>query len=222
MFHICVLIVCAVIFGIIDFLYLENIKCGNSELKKWKFKFKVYGKERIKYICIFVILIAMSLVLSLKFEHPFANDFRLVALISVLLVAAITDLKSRIIPNKLLLMGSGYWVIWVGICFLSNNEHFFNEMISSVAALVAITIICVICLFILKNAIGMGDLKLMMLMAMLQGALGLCSSLFLSFVFAFVACIFFLITKKKGKKDYIAFAPFAFLGTIVSIILKGV
>ena len=72
-----------------------------------------------------------------------------------------------------------------------------------------------------KNSIGMGDIKLFAVMGLYQGLWGVINSVFFSLAASFVISIAFLITKKKGRKDSIAFAPSIFVGTVVAICLAG-
>ncbi len=74
---------------------------------------------------------------------------------------------------------------------------------------------------IMKNSIGMGDIKLLLVMALFQGVTGFFGALFISMIVAFIIAIVFLVSKRKHKKDSMAFAPSLLVGTIISIALAG-
>ena len=74
----------------------------------------------------------------------------------------------------------------------------------------------------MKNSIGMGDLKLLLLVAAFFGLADMLTAVFLSLLVAFVAFLVFLIRKTKTRQDVIPFAPFMLTGTMLAIILTGI
>lgn len=72
-----------------------------------------------------------------------------------------------------------------------------------------------------QGSIGAGDIKLFVVMGLLLGLDGIWSAIFLSLVLSFITAIYFLITKRKGKKDAMAFGPALAIGTWLSIFLTG-
>jgi len=58
-------------------------------------------------------------------------------------------------------------------------------------------------------------------MGLFQGIVGVISSLFLSLLVSFFVAIALLITRKKTRKEAIAFAPSVLIGTAVSMFLTG-
>lgn len=96
------------------------------------------------------------------------------------------------------------------------------EVVRSLVAVIMVAIVCGICLLVMKNCMGMGDVKLLMVMGLLQGLTGLVSSVFTSMLILFFVSLFYLISRRKGRKDAVAFAPAVLAGATVSILLKGV
>ena len=64
-------------------------------------------------------------------------------------------------------------------------------------------------------------MKLFIVMGLLLGVRGIWGAMFLSLIVSFFAAIFFLITKKKSKKDEMAFGPALAIGTFLAIFLTG-
>ena len=96
-----------------------------------------------------------------------------------------------------------------------------TELLGCVIAAVGILVLLCIMRLIIKEGIGFGDIKLFVVMGLYYGIRGSVSSLFLSFVVSFVVSIFMLITKRKNRKDYIAFAPSILVGTLLSTLIVG-
>ena len=142
-------------------------------------------------------------------------------LTGIIFPAAFIDYKEHIIPNKII--GSAILlriVIWIIEAFI-DVEKFLSVLKGDIIASVIIVVFFFLCSLIVKNGIGMGDVKLMGIMALYQGLTGIMSSLFFSMLVAFVEAIVLLITHKKNRKDAIAFAPAVLVGTILAVAMAG-
>ena len=94
-------------------------------------------------------------------------------------------------------------------------------LLSEIIAAAALFIAAVLCTLCIKNSIGYGDIKLFIVMGLLLGLTGIWSAIFLSLIVSFVVSVYFLITKKKGRKDLIPFGPALVIGTYLSVCLSG-
>ncbi|WP_026666187.1 prepilin peptidase [Butyrivibrio sp. FC2001] len=180
-------------------------------------------KQQITFGIITAVLnILLSLVLVYVYKDtPVAEHIKRLGLIGIIEVAAVTDRKYNLIPNDLIKVGlifRALMLIWEIFLF---KMDVLSILISDGVGILAVVIIVVLCLLFMKGSVGMGDLKLMMLMALCQGIDGLAASGMLSLIAAFFAAIYYLITKKKERKDSMAFAPFLAVGTYLGIFLTG-
>lgn len=96
-----------------------------------------------------------------------------------------------------------------------------TEFLSSLIAAVGVLILLCVMRLIVKNGIGFGDVKLFAVLGLFLGLKGIVSTMFLSFVVSFFVSIFLLVSKRKNKKDQIAFAPSILVGTLLSVIFLG-
>ena len=70
-----------------------------------------------------------------------------------------------------------------------------------------------------KSGIGMGDVKLVSAMGCLIGLSGTFFSVFYGMVVCMFMAIGFIAFKKRKVKDKIAFAPFIYIGYLITMIL---
>ena len=114
------------------------------------------------------------------------------------------------------------WVFSVMAELVKNTERVFPDVKNSVVAAAVVFVICILCKCLIKNGIGMGDIKLFMVMGLLQGISGMSGAIFMSMIVAFFGSVGMLIFKKKTRKDNISFGPFILIGTTISMFLAGV
>lgn len=144
-----------------------------------------------------------------------------VLLISVLFVAAYYDYASLRIPNKLILYGICVRLVLLVFELIFARDTLSQVLISEGVAFIAMLVLSIVSLLITRNGLGMGDIKLFLLMSLLQGVAGVISSLFTSLIVSFIYSLGLLALKKKSRKDFIAFAPCILIGTYLSVMMLG-
>ena len=82
-----------------------------------------------------------------------------------------------------------------------------------------ITVFCLLGRLLVKNGIGMGDIKLLLVLAVLGGFDRMFSMLFCAMLVSFFWGLFELIVRKKGKNATIPFGPPIAIGTVLSVIM---
>ncbi|MEG0576386.1 MAG: prepilin peptidase [Bacilli bacterium] len=129
-------------------------------------------------------------------------------------IAAI-DFKHYIIPNKILLVFFPISII-VGLLHIKYPLFFYysiGPLDPIFGALIGSSILFLVALlgYVMyrKNEVmGMGDVKLLIVLGMLLGFQNTLLLLGLSVVLGAIGAILLLVTGKKSKKDMIAFAPY--------------
>ena len=213
--------------GTAVFACIVNVFCYKQRKsgKKWKFSKEMLPSGKKEWGCFFLMLGATSVfsaLLSIYHQNSFAQDFRRICLLCLLWPIAWNDYKEEKIPNIYLKAGCVYWVMWIIISCLSDRQGLLMEIVRSIFAVLMAAAVCAVCLFVMKNCMGMGDVKLLMVMGLLQGTTGFVSSVVTSLFVSFFVCIYYLASRKKGRKDSIALAPSVLAGATISILLKGV
>lgn len=179
-------------------------------------------KQILIYILIPLTLISVMLMLNLFYERAIFFILKRIVVVVLLWCAAISDYREMRIPNKLILCGLFSRIVLLLLeCVFVLDTVLYN-LKSEGLALIGVIVLSVLCSLFSKGGLGMGDIKLFLIMAMFLGIEGICYSLFVSVAFSSVVAVIQLILKKKDKKDTMPFAPFILSGTIVSFILSGV
>ena len=181
------------------------------------------SRKRIVFLVLmFVGLCGMSTLLKTVYENnTLLHNAKMIMLLAVLFIAANTDARKRLIPNKLDLIGLVLRVVFWVIELITVPDEFLNIVKNDLYACLLVVMFFVVGVLLVKGGIGMGDIKLMLVMCLFQGFYGVVSSLFCSLFVAFVYAIIVLLLRKKTKKDSVAFAPAILLGTALSIFLTG-
>lgn len=221
----------AVVYTILSLIYVSYVMVNNDKEKKENKKILfgdliAYMKSNkwvlIGHIVLLVLVCALSVELNLVFtENLLIHNVKIIVLMLFLTSIAMIDRKLRIIPNKLLLVAVGARLIIYLITWLTTKVGLIALFKDDIMGLLMIFIFAVAVLIFAKNSIGMGDIKLLMVMAMYQGYAGVFASIFLSLFLTSVIGIGLIIGRKKSRKDEVPFGPFLLAGTFISVALCG-
>ena len=186
-------------------------------------------KKHPKY-CIFSMVFFLTL-LSISAVYIYNKDVsslllqaRWVTLIVGLYLVTWTDYFERKIPNIYLLIllaiRVAYWIYEIII-----GREFIKLAIGTPLIGAAIGAgIMLLGILISRKGVGMGDVKMFLVIGFFVGSNQIISSMFYTFLFSAIFRIFLLITKKATTKDSLPMAPFALLGVLaeyISLVLGG-
>lgn len=178
--------------------------------------------ENVYQIFAVLLLILMAVVFAVRYDqYTYIYVWKRMLITAGLMTAAFYDKKELRIPNFLIVALLICRIILLSAEFLSQRQIIVSTLLSEVVAAGAMGVLCLLCVIIMKGSMGMGDVKLLITMGVFEGLTGIFSAIFTSMILIFFAAVFLLITKKKGRKDALPFAPFLFVGTYVSILLTG-
>lgn len=161
-----------------------------------------------------------GLISSWQFPYIIYNFF-LWTSFCFLIIIFVYDLKHYLVSDKVI-----YPAIIISLIFniyLWINSSQFLVFISVIAAaLIAGGIFLAIILVSKGKWMGMGDVKIGILMGLILGLPQILIALFLAFLIGALVSIILLILKKKNLKSEIPFGPFLVLATIISLFFGGV
>ena len=170
----------------------------------------------------FGMMIIIAIVLAVGYpENTLPFNLKRIGLLLVLFPAALSDYRTHTIPNRVLLLGLIYWdlatVVELVLDFEQFRVYLFAEIMITLITFAALMMLRLL----VKEGVGMGDIKLLMLMGLAQAGEGFVSSVMTSLIILFVVAVVSLITKKKSRKDFVPFGPEVLAGTYISIFLMG-
>lgn len=166
---------------------------------------------RPRELLITFAMLLISLIIYEKYSLS-VTFIKYAVLFAILITISIVDVKSMQIPNSLVIAG-----ILTGLIFSSVTGPM--EAIFRVLAGFAAGFIFLIISWLSKGGVGMGDVKLMVVIGIYMG-LGLTFNiLILSVIIGGIAAAAMLLTKKTDRKGTIPFAPFVLIGTVIMVLL---
>ena len=137
----------------------------------------------------------------------------------ILVPIAIIDFKTQLIPNVLILGGLVLRLILYSYIFYIDKNSLLEILKINFEGMAFGAGIFLLCGFIMKNSVGMGDVKLFGLIGLFLGFNNAFSVIFFTLVICCIFSIVLLASKKKKKKDVIPMAPFTFIGLLLAVCL---
>lgn len=204
-----------------------NERLINHERIIEKGSFKKFKVEYVTYyglmFAMFVLFVGLLYVCGIDFENWYANvrTFSYFILLPLLVSAFMIDLKEQIIPNRLVLtiFEIGLLVTFFeGIFSPSGMTLALNRFEGMIAGGVIFLVITLIGgIFAGKEAMGMGDVKLMGALGLFFGFRSILTISIISFFIGAIASIFILLFKIKKPNEYIPFGPFIVVSAIIAM-----
>ena len=217
-----------VIAAIVGLFLGEFVSWMNKRLPEYKKVFSLeffkQYKESFKPNYILMLVTAFIYVLLLyKFgiRDTFIENLELIKyliLTPMLLSVVIIDYKLQIIPNRLNLTMFEIGIVFVFIYGLSNVAISFNMLLGMLAGGGIFLIITLLGGLVYgKEAMGLGDVKLMGALGLYFGFANMIVISLVSFLIGAILSIILLATKIKKIDEYIPFGPFIVLATFIVI-----
>ena len=185
-------------------------------------------KEQKKYKTNYLIIIA-TIVLYVVVLHRFGIQETFIAnlelikyliLIPMLLAAFAIDYRLQIIPNRLNLTMFEIGLLIAFIYGWSNIAITINMLLGMLAGGGIFLLITLIGGAIYgKEAMGLGDVKLMGALGLFFGLSNIVIISLVSFLVGAILSVFLLATKIKKSDEYIPFGPFIVIATFISILV---
>lgn len=128
----------------------------------------------------------------------------------VLLVLAVIDLERRIVPNRIVLPATA-------IVLVAQLAFFPDRALEWVLATIGVGLFFLLPLLVYPQGMGMGDVKLGMLIGAGLGATAT-NALLVGLLAAFIVAVAILVRRgRKARSETIAFAPFLVFGALVAL-----
>ncbi len=146
--------------------------------------------------------------------HPLTPYFwHQLLLLAILLLAAFVDVQERIIPNELVLFGLAAWLPAM-LLFPYDGKSWLSALGGGAAAFAFFYLLAVL----VPGGMGMGDVKLVLVMGLFLGAGWVAMALMLSFILGGLVSGVLLATRRIGRRGHIPFGPFLALGGLITVL----
>ena len=180
---------------------------------------KVFNPNYILMIIISIIYIGLLYKFGIQ-KTIIANLdlIKYLILTPMLISVFIIDYKLKIIPNRLTLTMFELGLVFTFLYGLSNVAISINMILGLIAGsgiFLLITLLGGIAYG--KEAMGLGDVKLMGALGLFFGLSNIIVIALVSFLVGAIISIILLATKRKSATEYIPFGPFIVLAAFVSI-----
>ena len=134
----------------------------------------------------------------------------MIGFVIMLVLITIVDIKKMEIPNGFIMV---IGVIGIMAMVFQDNLTFTNRLIGFFCISLPLLIIALM----IPDAFGGGDIKLMAVCGFYLGVQLILLGFFLGLVTGGIYGVYLLLTKKKGKKEHIAFGPFLCTGMVIAL-----
>lgn len=138
----------------------------------------------------------------------------------VIVLLTITDIDTKLLPNRILLPGTVVSGSLLGIGSIASGSGW--DLVRGIAAGAVYFVIMLILALVARGALGMGDVKLAFLIGLFVGYLGwgyLVIAGLGAFILGGVVSIVLLAARRVSRKDSIPFGPFLTSASVLAIVV---
>ncbi len=140
-------------------------------------------------------------------------------LTGLLIPASITDIKQRIIPNRYPVSIASAGVLLMMVKIIVDRAVWKETILYALAGLMAGAGISALCRLIVKDGIGLGDVKLLMALGFYQGILIFPQMLAVSSIASLITALIVRSKDRPEKTATLPFAPFLSGGAVAAQII---
>lgn len=163
------------------------------------------------------LMTAVLLIVMLARFGPDINFIKYSILTLILVPVTFIDIDEKIIPNRLTFTGL---IAGVSITLIFQIELWRFMLQGMVAGGLFMALLMVLGKWLFKKeAMGMGDLKLLIMIGAYIGISGALLSVYIGAMIAFVLILIQWLAKRINLKETIPFGPFIAVGTLVYVVL---
>lgn len=171
------------------------------------------------FVMVFILGFSAYVIERRLYDSSFFHALNLALVLMFIIPLVYRDISEQIIPNKFILVGFSVRFITLVMEFFYTNSTQHYLVLTSLAGLLLGGGIFLFSAFIIKNSVGMGDVKLFAVIGFYVGLSGIFSVLFYTLLSSVIVGLVLMVLKRKSRKDSIPLAPFALIGMALSIIL---
>jgi len=135
-------------------------------------------------------------------------------------IAAVVDVKTRKIPNKLVIIMFIAWMLTITPKLLFDIDASTALLRDSVLGFVVSMGLFLTVYIVSRKGLGGGDVKFMAVSGLYLGLGGAISTILCGSILAAMTGLILIAFKKIGRRDQIPLAPFLYIGILVTILFQ--
>lgn len=132
-------------------------------------------------------------------------------------IASLIDIKSKTIPNKLILIMIGAWLLIMALMVLIDTELAVLMLKDSILGFIIGGGLFLIVYLISRKGLGGGDVKFIAATGLYIGFARTISVILYGSILATLFVLILLLLKKIGRKDPIPLVPFLYAGILITM-----
>jgi prepilin signal peptidase PulO-like enzyme (type II secretory pathway) len=176
---------------------------------------KVKEKKMIPYLAIPIVGV-LFLILKANRMDPF-KILLYMLLIIFAHVAAVSDIKTKKIPNELILAMLAAWTLVMVPKIVFDTSAAIMLLRDFALGFLIGGGMFMIVYFASRKGLGGGDVKLMAATGLYLGVSRVFTAMFYGTTLAAITGLVLILFKKIGRKDAIPLAPFLYIGILISV-----
>lgn len=154
-----------------------------------------------------------------RYEYDALRSGQLIVLASLLILAGKIDKHEKIIPNAIIGVLLLTKAVALAIEFIFGRSDFAADFANGFLGFAVMAITLSVVRLIYKSSIGMGDIKLMVVIGLYLGVMRSMYILLVASIAAMAVSLVSMARKKMGMKDGLSFGPSIALGGLIVLIL---
>jgi len=135
-------------------------------------------------------------------------------------VAAVLDIKTRKIPNTLVLAMLGAWVLTMAPKLFIDTENAISLLLGSLLGFAVGGGLFLLVYAVSRKGLGGGDVKFMAAAGLYLGFSGTMTAMLCGTILAALTGLGLIIAKKLGRKDQMPLAPFIYAGILIAVFYR--
>lgn len=216
--------------AIIGLIVGQFIDWMNERLPEYKkvFTKEIFREYKIKFKPNYILMLLNAIIyICLIYIFGIKNDFignlnliKYLILTPMLLSAFVIDYRLQIIPNRLNLTMAEIGIV-IAFLYGTSNVAITIDMLLGMLAGGGIFLLITLIggLIYGKEAMGLGDVKLMGALGLYFGLTNIIIIAMMSFLIGAILGIILIVSKVKKSNEYIPFGPFIVIATFISIFI---
>lgn len=180
----------------------------------------IENKKKLAFVIITTIITLALFILGMTREYDYADIIKIIITYLLLLSLSAVDYKYHIIPNRIIGVAILSRIIIFGIEYYLDSSQFVAVFVDcAIGFIIGFGILFIVSL-VCKQGIGMGDVKLVGTLGLIQGIISVYNIMFYSLFILIIYIVIMWIIKKVNKHTQIPFAPFLFMGFVITILFN--